>query len=426
MRTVGVLLLGAGRISEESEMLQSNRRAGNGGYYGVALAAAAAAAAAMFLMDPRSGRRRRALLRDQVSRTAHQTQEFVGKASRDARQRIRGVYSEQASRFRNAGSADDVIAERVRAALGRLTSHPGPIYVTSMNGVVRLRGDVLQKEAATVLQGVARVRGVRNVVNELRAHREAGRISALQGAGTPRSHARFEYLQTNWSPAPRLFAGAAGFALVLAGVARRTPLSYGLAACGAALLTRSITNTPLTHLAGVHASDADGVHVQKTIEVYAEVDEVYECWRDLECFPRFMSHIREVQKLDDTHYRWTVDGPAGMPIAWDAEITADVPGELIAWRTINSKIVQSTGVVHFEPTTSGGTRVHVRMTYRPLANRIGHTLAKMFARDPKHQLDEDLMRFKGYMESSGPSLDVSQMSTAHEQYGREHYGPIQH
>ncbi|HEX2493315.1 MAG TPA: SRPBCC family protein, partial [Steroidobacter sp.] len=278
------------------------------GYLGVGLAAAALGATAALLLDPRSGRRRRALMRDQVARRAHQVQEFIGKAGRDARQRAHGFYSEQTSRLRPDRGDDHVIAERVRAALGRLTSHPGPIYVTCSNAAVRLRGDVLQREEAAVVHGVGRVRGVREVVNELRAHANAGHVSALQGAGVQPAPGRFEYLQTNWSPAPRLFAGAAALALVAAGMARRSPVA---AVCGAALLARALWNRPLTHLIGVRARDTDGVEVHKTIEVYAEVDEVYACWRDPECFPRFMRRVRSVEKLDDAHYRWTVDGPAG-------------------------------------------------------------------------------------------------------------------
>jgi uncharacterized membrane protein len=288
---------------------------------------------------------------------------------------------------------------------------------------VRLRGDVLQREEAAVVHGVGRVRGVREVVNELRAHANAGHVSALQGAGVQPAPGRFEYLQTNWSPAPRLFAGAAALALVAAGMARRSPVA---AVCGAALLARALWNRPLTHLIGVRARDTDGVEVHKTIEVYAEVDEVYACWRDPECFPRFMRRVRSVEKLDDAHYRWTVDGPAGMPVVWKAEITTDVPGELIAWRTVDSKVVQISGVLHFEPTTYGGTRVHVRMTYLPLANRIGHTLAKIFARDPKSQLDEELMRFRTYIETGGPSWDAAARSGAASSSSHAQYEPIQH
>jgi uncharacterized membrane protein len=374
-------------------------------YYAAGFVAAALAASAAYLLDPSSGKGRRALLREQVSRAANQLRDFSGKAGRDAQKRTRGLYEESISRLRRGtedSSAEDnseeKIVERVRAQLGRLSSHPAAIEVSCSNGEVRLTGDILEEDVGEVLRGIERVRGVSAVVNELRVHDTAGNIPALQGESARRT-SRFEYMKSNWSPAPRLLAGVAGAAMIVLGLGRRSAAGTGLAASGGALLVRSICNVPLAHLLGIRTSDADGVLVQKTLDVYAEVDEVYSHWRDLESFPAFMTHIREVRKIDDTHYHWTVDGPAGVPVEWDAQITADVPGELIAWRTVEGSTVQSSGVVQFEPTNYGGTRIHVRMSYRPPANVAGHTVAKLFGRDPKRQIDTDLMRFKTFIES---------------------------
>jgi uncharacterized membrane protein len=193
--------------------------------------------------------------------------------------------------------------------------------------------------------------------------------------------------------------------MLVGGLGRRTPLGLGLATAGAGLLGRSISNMPWSRLLGLGADVKDGALVQKTIQVYADVDETYSTWRQLENFPRFMSHVREVTRLDEHRYHWKVDGPAGVPIEWDAVITADVPGELIAWRTVEGAAVQSAGVVQFEPSNYGGTRIHVRLSYRPPANLVGHTVAKIFGRDPQRQMDADLARFKSYMETGRAPRD---------------------
>jgi uncharacterized membrane protein len=130
-----------------------------------------------------------------------------------------------------------------------------------------------------------------------------------------------------------------------------------------------------------------------------------------------MSHVREVTKIDDTHYHWKVDGPAGVPVEWDAVITADVPGELIAWRTMEDSAVQSVGVVQFEPSSRGGARygsarVHVRLSYRPPVNRVGHTVAKVFGKDPQRQIDSDLSRFKTFIETGRRPRDNAAASQA--------------
>src|SRR5690606_39020762 len=79
-----------------------------------ALAIAIAAAGTTYLFDSRSGRRRRALLRDRASRLTHQAREFVGKAGRDARQRAHGAYEKSVSRWRGGPIDAEVLRERVR------------------------------------------------------------------------------------------------------------------------------------------------------------------------------------------------------------------------------------------------------------------------------------------------------------------------
>ena len=68
--------------------------------------------------------------------------------------------------------------------------------------------------------------------------------------------------------------------------------------------------------------------------------------------------------------------------------------------------VQHVGHVRFHP-TARGTRVTVRMSYRPPAGLIGHTLAALFGRDAKQELDADLMRMKAYVETGRAPHDAA-------------------
>jgi uncharacterized membrane protein len=60
--------------------------------------------------------------------------------------------------------------------------------------------------------------------------------------------------------------------------------------------------------------------------------------------------------------------------------------------------VQHEGCVRFDA-VGGGTRVTVRMSYSPPAGVIGHTIAALFGRDAKREMDADLMRMKAYVET---------------------------
>jgi uncharacterized membrane protein len=361
------------------------------------IAFALAGVAGMYYLDPRSGRRRRALLRDQMTHALHQTVDAFDTTIADARNRAMGLYSVANSRLHSEQSDNEVLAERVRSKLGRVCSHPRAIRVACDDGSVILRGDILEHELSSVLRSVRHVAGVRKVIDELQLHKRPGRMPFLQG-NTHRHSPRVEFLQQNWAPAPRALAGVAGAALIASGLGLRSWGGVGLALSGTALLARAASNMPLSHFFGVRGDLDEGVTIQKTMHVYAELDEVYACWRQLETFPQFMSHVREVRKLSDTRYHWVVDGPAGIPVEWDSEITADVPGELIAWRTVEGSVVHSSGVIHFEPDRYGDTRVHIHMTYRPPANAIGATVAKILGVDPRSQMDSDLARFKSYIE----------------------------
>jgi uncharacterized membrane protein len=52
-------------------------------------------------------------------------------------------------------------------------------------------------------------------------------------------------------------------------------------------------------------------------------------------------------------------------VEFDAEVSAFVPDEALAWRTIAGAPVAHARIVHFEPAGDGRTRVDIRMSYNP-------------------------------------------------------------
>jgi len=91
-----------------------------------------------------------------------------------------------------------------------------------------------------------------------------------------------------------------------------------------------------------------GVKIDESIVVNAPAQRVYDVWHTLENLPRLLSHVERVEVLDRTRSRWTVKGPAGTRISWEAELINDKPGEVIAWRTTDSTLVNHAGSVTFE------------------------------------------------------------------------------
>jgi hypothetical protein len=173
----------------------------------------AAGAGLMYFLDPLRGAARRAQVRDRAASAVRSAEDLVETGARDLEHRARGLAHEAKARLEAEPPSDEVLAERVRAALGRLTSHPGAIVVSARGGEVELSGRVLATEAPRVVAGARRVRGVRGLVDHLQHHASAEGIPALQGGG-PAAGPRPELPQRSWSPALRLLAGAGGLFLV--------------------------------------------------------------------------------------------------------------------------------------------------------------------------------------------------------------------
>jgi uncharacterized membrane protein len=371
------------------------------------LLAAGIGAAVMYLFDPQNGRRRRALLRDQTVHMRRLARDASRVTVRDLAGRGAGIVA-LVSRRLNGGretASDDALTDRVRARLGRVVSHPHAVHVTSRDGRVTLSGPILATEVARLLDSIRGIAGVREIDDQLQVHERPGNISALQG-GVQRSGSRFELLQDNWSPTARLLTGSAALSLLGSAARSHGPVSLALTLIGGGLLLRAATNRQLGSLAGIGAHCRD-IEVQKSITIRAPITQVYEFWTQIRNFPNFMSRVREVQEIGDSRSYWRVDGPAGVPVEWTAEIIRAVPEQLLEWRCDDRASVRHSGRVRFEKDGENATRVHVQLRYLPPAGAVGHVVAALFGADPKSGLDADLMRMKSMLETGHAPHDAA-------------------
>ena len=116
-----------------------------------------------------------------------------------------------------------------------------------------------------------------------------------------------------------------------------------------------------------------GLHVERTVTVQGSPDEAYRAWRDLESLPRLLpGYLLSVTSSEGGRTRWVVAGPGGLRASWEAELTADEPGRLIAWRSVPGASVDIAGSVRFDPAPGGrGTEIKVILTYAPPAGKLG-------------------------------------------------------
>lgn len=374
--------------------------------HGRTIAGALAGAGLMYLLDPDRGARRRALVRDRAVRARHLLAEGAEATGRDLRNRARGTAAELRSRFRREIAGDEILHERVRSALGRAVSHPGAIEVLVADGRVTLQGQVLERELDQLLRAVKGVRGVSEVTNELEVRRSGEGIPSLQGGRW--REARPELAQENWAPATRVLVGVLGGAVAYRGLRGEGPVAPALVLLGGALVARALTNLPASRLTGIGAGRR-AIDLQRTIHVNAPAEQVWDLWRNLESWPRFMSHLKEVRGTSEGRSHWVAAGPAGTAVEWDAVTTEWVPHEVIAWKSVEGSTIENSGRVRFRPDERGGTSIEVRMSYNPPAGVIGHTVASLLGVDPRSAMDEDMVRLKSLLEEGKASAEDGQV-----------------
>lgn len=338
-------------------------------------------------------RRRRIVLMERAGHLARELSEAGGILGEDLRNRAHGLLAETAGLVRSEHAGDDVLFARVRSGLGRVCSHPGAVEVVVRGGEVTLTGAILETEAKRVLSAARRVRGVGRVVDGLQRHPSAAHVPALQGGAPQRLEP--ELTRRFWSPSARLASGLAGLGLGAWGF-KGGLLGLGAGLAGGLLFLRAATNLETRRLVGIGAGRR-AIDIDKAIYIDAPREEVFAFFQAFENFPRFMSHLREVRTLSPERSHWVADGPVGMAIEWDAEITRLIPNEQLAWRSIGTPGVANAGMVRFQ-SEGPGTRLMLRLSYNPPAGAIGHAFARLLGADPKKMLDDDLLRLKSLLE----------------------------
>jgi uncharacterized membrane protein len=153
--------------------------------------------------------------------------------------------------------------------------------------------------------------------------------------------------------------------------------------------------------AGLAAPEGQDVLVARSVTINRSRHELYDVWRDFRNLPLFMENIEAVTMLDEKRSHWKVKAPADSTVEWDSLITEDVPGELIAWKSVEGASVPNTGRIEFKDSSNGrGTIVTATIAYDPPGSKLGAFVAKLMGREPKVQARRDLRRFKQLMETN--------------------------
>jgi len=101
--------------------------------------------------------------------------------------------------------------------------------------------------------------------------------------------------------------------------------------------------------------------IDSTIDVEADVRDVYAQWVAFEDYPDFMTAIESVTLIDDDRLLWVAE-VEGVTHEWDTDLVDHVDEQKIEWRAADGREV---GEVRFEKLGAGRTRVTYQLQYEP-------------------------------------------------------------
>ncbi|HEU4405993.1 MAG TPA: YgaP-like transmembrane domain [Polyangiaceae bacterium] len=219
----------------------------------------------------------------------------------------------------------------------------------------------------------------------------------------------------NVNQTERLVSTLLGGALVVYGLRPRTLRESALALlAGGTLVHRGVTGRcQLYRALGVNSEVDVPVarqlmpppQAQATVTIGMAPQELYETWRDPEKLKQILGHIADVA-LTSAGLRWSMPGPMGKRLEWDAEIIEDRPGELLRWRSVPEAKVSSEGAVSFRKAPADwGTEVTVLLRFDPPGGVVGNALARLLTAPVDALVAAALRRFKSLVETGEiPSL----------------------
>ena len=133
--------------------------------------------------------------------------------------------------------------------------------------------------------------------------------------------------------------------------------------------------------------------IDRTVEIAADVKDVYGAWTAFERYPEFMETIETVSIVQDGRMHW-VAVIEDDTFEWDADLVEHVPDEKVTWRAIDGR---ETGEVRFEKLAADRTKVTYQLEYDPAAwegkaDTVRHWMNR--------RVDRDLDNFKESVEAT--------------------------
>jgi uncharacterized membrane protein len=147
------------------------------------------------------------------------------------------------------------------------------------------------------------------------------------------------------------------------------------------------------------------IKIEDRITIDRARDDVFSIWRNFEQLPSYVDDLESVTALGDGRSHWVARVPGGKRVEWDSEMVNEIPGEIIAWKTVGNPDVAHAGSVHFRDAAAGATEFRIVVDYEPPGGRLAALMTnftKLFGQSPEQRLRAGLEKFKERIETGTP------------------------
>ncbi|MBC7464801.1 MAG: SRPBCC family protein [Bdellovibrio sp.] len=150
------------------------------------------------------------------------------------------------------------------------------------------------------------------------------------------------------------------------------------------------------------ASDLhDASKIHHSIIIHQKPEIVFSFWRDFANLPLFMKNLTSVDVISEKRSHWTVGLSYNAQATWDAEIIAEIPGQMISWRSVGDSEVEQAGSVWFLNGVEEGTCVvRLHLAYTIPGGWLAEFATKLVGEDVDSLIQESLYSLKSIVESN--------------------------
>lgn len=167
----------------------------------------------------------------------------------------------------------------------------------------------------------------------------------------------------------------------------------------------------------VRRSSRSEVTLTGSVIINRPPEEVYQFWRQLENLPEVMGFLEYAGPAEQNLYHWRARGPVGPAFEWMSEVTEDVPGKRLAWRSVEGSDLETWGKVTFESTEEHeSTLLTVKFTFCPPASATGAAL-KFLSGLENTVLNKNLRNLKSKLEAGEIATARRYSSVRHNEGG---------